>query len=411
MSQKKLIKTKPRVMLIPDSMLWILGTWAKEIVKWNSKRYEFVIFPMAEIWENERLFLSILKEVDVVHCLAQWAFGRIRGVIDKGGYPNISVISSIHHIVEFSQVEDCLQSDKIMVVCQKYLDELIQNGVPREKAVLIYNGVDTEFFSPKDKLQSKQKFGVPPQAFTIGFSAKASSDHDGRKGIDTFIEVLSKLSSSLKSNIHVILTGPGWEERTKDFALNALNMQYFRFLPTEQMPDFYNTLDVYLVTSRVEGGPVPLLEAMSCGTPVVTTPVGTALDFVKDDFNGLMVPIGDVENIAKAILKIYRDRKLAEKLGLEGRDTILQNLKWEDTVSRIDRLYGDSVNVKSRAANRSNKMGRHSFSKLNAHLIRRDIARWNYRFGLKAGRYKKVSHLLIQLRKVLRKGLFFMTKS
>jgi len=410
MSQKKLIKTKPRVMLIPDTMLWILGTWAKEIVKWNSEKYEFIIFPMGEIWENERLFLSLLQEINVVHCLTQSDFGQIRAVIEKSGRPDISLISTVHHIVKFSQVEDCLLVDKIMVVCQKYMDELIQNGFPREKVVLIYNGVDTEFFLPKDKLKSREKLGIPSQVFTIGFSAKASSDHDKRKGIDTFLEVMSKLYSSLKSDIHVIITGPGWDDMIRHYPFNVLNIHYLRFLPTKQMPDFYNALDVYLVTSQVEGGPVPLLEAMSCGTPVVTTPVGTALDFVKDNFNGLMVPIGDVESIAKAILKIYRDRKLAEKLGLAGRDTILQNLKWEDTVSRIDRLYGDSVNVKSRAANRSNKMGRHSFSKLNARLIRRDVARWNHRFGLKAKWYKKVSRPLIQLRKVLRKGLFFMTK-
>ena len=47
---------KPRIMLIPDAVDWILGTWAKEIRKWNSTRYEFVIFPLAEIQENPALF-------------------------------------------------------------------------------------------------------------------------------------------------------------------------------------------------------------------------------------------------------------------------------------------------------------------------------------------------------------------
>lgn len=411
MSQQKLANAKPRVMLIPDTVLWILGTWAKEIVKWNSQKYEFVICPTAEIWENERLFLSVLQEVEVAHCLSQWDFGQIQPLIDRGRPPDTILISTIHHIVKFSQVEDCLHADKIMVVCQKYLDELVQKGVPREKIVLIYNGVDTEFFSPKDQLQSKKKFGIPPQAFTIGFSAKVSSDHDGRKGIDTFLKVLSKLSLSLKSNIHVILTGPGWDERIKNYPLDGLHMHYFSFLPTTQMPDFYSALDVYLVTSRVEGGPVPLLEAMSCGTAVVTTPVGTALDFVKDDFNGLMVPTEDVESIAKAIQKIHSDKKLCERLSSAGRETILQNLQWRDTVSKIDRLYGNSKSTKNCIT--KNRMKVHSFTKLNARFIRRDMKRWEKRFGLESKwrrLYEKVVHPLIKLRKVLQKGLFFMAK-
>ncbi len=399
MSLEAITKTKPRIMLIPDSVCWILGTWAKEIVKWNSEKYEFIIFPMTEIAENEKLFLCVLNEVDIVHCLTPWGFSKVKTIIDNNKITNITVISTIHHIVEFSQVESCFHADKIMVVCKKYLDELILKGVPKDKLFLIYNGVDTDFFSLTDKIRSRVKLGISKEDFTIGFSAKASSDHDGRKGVDIFLRVISNLSTNLKDDLHLIITGPGWDEMIKNITSNNIHIHYFPFLPIEQMPDFYKSLNLYLVTAKVEGGPVPLLEAMSCGTPVITTPVGTALDFVRDGINGLTVPIGDVEGTVKAIQKLYCDRILAENLGLAGRDTILKNLQWKNTVSKICMLYGTAIN--NRKIYDAN-LKLHSFSKLTRQLIKRDEKRWNRRDQLQLSAFKNFCIYLSKLRKIIK---------
>jgi glycosyltransferase involved in cell wall biosynthesis len=390
-------------MLIPDSMAWILGTWAKEINKWNSDTYDFVIFPTGEILENERLFLSTLHEVDIVHCLTQWGFPKVKAKIDSAGDPHVALISTIHHIFEFSQVESCLQAEKIMVVCQTYMDELLRKGVPSEKLTLIYNGVDTDLFSARNMHESKAKFHIPPEAFTVGFSAKASSDHDERKGVDTFLEVLAKLSQ-LRSDVHVIVTGPGWEDKIQDRVSSDVHMHYFSFLPAKQMPDFYNALDAYVVAARVEGGPVPLLEAMSCGTPVVTTPVGTALDFVKDRVNGLMLPMGDADGIVRALHELHADDALRQKLASAGRETILHNLQWKNTVARMDRLYGDVIERQGHT--RRGEGTQCSFSELNARLIRKDMKRWNRYVDPKPKWYHKYRHVyrpLIRLSRAVRR--------
>jgi glycosyltransferase involved in cell wall biosynthesis len=393
-------------MLIPDSICWILGTWAKEIQKWNSERYEFVIFPFGEIKENKKLFISVLQKVDIVHCLTPWGFSSVKEIIDIDQITHLTQISTIHHIVEFSQIESCLLADKIMVVNRKYLNELILKGVSKEKVFLIHNGVDTDFFSPKNKLKSKEKFRIPLEDYCIGFSAKASSDHDGRKGIDIFLGVLSTLSSNLKSDVHIIITGPGWNEYIKSLQLNNIQIHYFPFLPQKKMPDFYNSLDLYLVTSRVEGGPVPLLEAMSCGITVISTSVGIVPEFIKDDFNGLIIPTENIKSTVKAIEILYYNREFAKKLGSAGRDTILQNLQWKDTVSKIDRLYGTSINRKSY----EDKI---NISKLNSTLIRKDIKRWEEEIGQQFRwykTYKRIFRLLNKLRKYFQNRLFFKAK-
>ena len=365
---------KPRIMLIPDSVEWILGTWAKEITKWNSNKYEFVIFPAAEIRESPELFLSVLAQVDTVHCLTPWVFSEISTVIAETKYRHLELISTIHHIVKLPQVADCLKADKVMVVCQKYLDELIAHGVPEEKVFLIYNGVDADAFSPRDTIEARRSFGIPDGALAVGFSAKATSDHDGRKGINVFCDTLSTLRDRIKERIHVILTGPGWENLQRKAAFDRIAFHYFPFLPTARMAEFYNAIDVYLVTARVEGGPVPLLEAMSCGTPVVTTPVGTALDFIRDGYNGLLVPFDAVEETASAIERVHCDADLASRLGSAGRETILRNLQWKDTVRKVDQLYRE-LKV---STNRTSLHVAESFSctELTAVLIAKDTARW-----------------------------------
>ena len=123
---------KPRIMLIPDAVDWILGTWAKEIRKWNSARYENSLFsPWLKSRKTQLCFTLALAQSDSVHCLTQWGYSAVREAIAKTEYQHLELISTIHHIVKFSQVADCLKADKIMVVCQKYLNELAEQGVPR----------------------------------------------------------------------------------------------------------------------------------------------------------------------------------------------------------------------------------------------------------------------------------------
>ena len=382
---------KPRIMLIPDAVDWILGTWAKEIRKWNSARYEFVIFPLAEIQENPALFHSALAQSDSVHCLTPWGYSAVREAIAKTEYQHLELISTIHHIVKLSQVADCLKADKIMVVCQKYLNELAEQGVPRKKLVLVYNGVDTDRFSPRDAAIARRTFGIPTEAFVVGFSGKATSDHDGRKGIDVFCSTLSRLRGRIKTDIHVILTGPGWKHLQRHSAFKNVAFHYFPFLPSSKMPEFYNAANAYLVTARVEGGPVPLLEAMSCGVPVVTTPVGTALDFVRDVHNGLTVPIDNVGATVDAIERIHRDRGLASRLGAAGRETILENLQWKNTVLKVDQLYGAPRSGRSWTAEHATVP--FPCAQLSAELIANDTARWEHRMKTETERYRRAKKL------------------
>ena len=90
--------------------------------------------------------------------------------------------------------------------------------------------------------------------------------------------------------------------------LEQAGIQYIH-VPQQDYPKvskLFSTLDLYLITSRQEGGPKAVLESMASGVPLVTTRVGHAMDIVKHGQNGWMVDVEDVHGLAESVLKVYR---------------------------------------------------------------------------------------------------------
>ena len=95
----------------------------------------------------------------------------------------------------------------------------------------------------------------------------------------------------------------------------------------EELPNLYNCLDLYLISSRDEGGPTGLGEAMACGVPIISTKVGLACDFISNDENGYLTDLDDYQSIAKYIQKLYEDPKLCEKFSKNSIEIISNHFK------------------------------------------------------------------------------------
>jgi len=97
-------------------------------------------------------------------------------------------------------------------------------------------------------------------------------------------------------------------------------------------------LDLYLVTSRAEGGPLALLEAMATGVPLVTTNVGMAPLVVSHGVNGFVSEINDVNQLYQYSTEIIKNKELREKIIANGLKTV-KNYGWEI----IARLYFEKI--------------------------------------------------------------------
>jgi glycosyltransferase involved in cell wall biosynthesis/SAM-dependent methyltransferase len=362
---------RPLVVLVPDAMAWVLGTWAREIALHNADDFDFAIFPLAETREDPEAFAAVLAEASVVHCLSQFAYAEVEERVKALGGRHLRLIASIHHIVEPEDIEPCLLADRIAVMCESVADQLVGLGVSRERLFLLRKGVDTERLAARGRSGARKRLGIPNEAFAVGVSAKASSDDRGRKGLDVLFAALERLPTSEQRPLRLVVTGPGWEEVLAARAPEGLTVQRFDYLPADAMPDFYSAVDVYLNTSRIEGGPMPPLEAMSCETPVVSTPVGTVRDLVSDGSEGLIVPVGDALRTAEALATLRDDPDVSAGLGRAGRRRIETSLDVRDVTRNAAGLYASLA-----SGDRARWLDRETLARDDAARIGRDLARW-----------------------------------
>lgn len=97
-----------------------------------------------------------------------------------------------------------------------------------------------------------------------------------------------------------------------------------------EMPDFYNSIDCFLSTSEVEGHPLVIYEAMSCGIPVITTNVGDVSEYIVSNENSILVELNEpIDSFVEHIRTLEEDDNLRKKIGILAREKIVRTLSWE----------------------------------------------------------------------------------
>lgn len=181
-------------------------------------------------------------------------------------------------------------------------------GVPEEKMVRIPIGVDTTLFTlptVAQRTNARTRFKVPDGHCCIGsFQKDGVGWGDGLepkliKGPDLFVEAIAKIHANRP--VYVLLTGParGYVKSGLERAGVPYHHEYLA--DYSDLVACTHALDLYLMTSREEGGPFAVMENMAAGTPVVSTPVGMAPDLITHDVTGAIADI-DADAIASTAL-------------------------------------------------------------------------------------------------------------
>ena len=274
----------------------------------------------------------------VLHFGSQYMWLTWARVVSK----NNSVVSSFfhgkpedgesvaRHIDEFLCSVDKLS--RVVTGATIVEQRLLDWGVPREKLVKIPIGVDTNLFRPASSDEQKTarvSLNIPDHVFLIGsFQKDGEGWGEGLKpklikGPDLLAGALSFLKES-GVPIFLLLTGPA-----RGFVKNVCDALGVPFLHRRvkshaELVEFYHALDCYIVSSREEGGPMGLTEAMSSGVPVVSTRVGMAPDVISNNRNGFLIDDFDGEVIGKGLLKVANMvNKDVQKMRLHARQDIL----------------------------------------------------------------------------------------
>lgn len=208
------------------------------------------------------------------------------------------------HIDQFLESEPRLS--KIVTGASLIERRLVSWGVPAEKIARIPIGCDTTLFqppTPEQRKQARATLGVPETAICVGsFQKDGVGWGDGMepkliKGPDVFAEAVQRLAKDFP--IFVLLTGParGYVKHALEQA--GIPYRHDYLAEYRDIVAYYHALDLYLVTSREEGGPMALMESMACHVPVVSTRVGQAEDLIDDGRTGGLVDVDDVSGLCE----------------------------------------------------------------------------------------------------------------
>lgn len=219
---------------------------------------------------------------------------------------------------------------------RNYLSDLrfLWMHIPDEKLTRIYKGHDLGWY--QEAPAEMEQFGVPQGAFVVCSTGRNSP----RKGYDVLIEAVSVLPADI--DVHLVLVGDAIDNE-------ELNAQVAQSSHPERIhftgyrndaPAIAAASDVFVLSSTVnEGLPRAVIEAMAYGVAPVVTNVGGMPELVEDGVNGLVVPPKNSAALSSAIERLYRDRKLAKKLGDAARGRIANDFHTSQTIRETGELY------------------------------------------------------------------------
>jgi len=170
----------------------------------------------------------------------------------------------------------------------------------KNKITVIHNGIDTNHFSPAEQLSARKKLNLPERVKIIGCSGRMEEV----KGQSVLINALKELPE----NTHVAFAGSGSTEQSLQELAGNLNLsQRTHFLGhIDQMPTFYQALDIFCLPSLNEGFPLSPLEAQACNIKTLVTDVGASRETLCPESGQLVAP-NDNKAMAKTLLNMSED--------------------------------------------------------------------------------------------------------
>lgn len=176
--------------------------------------------------------------------------------------------------------------------------------------------VDVKLFAPMDKPRAREQLGLPQDRVVFLFAADDLRNR--RKGMPLLLEALSGLD---EADARVLLVSIGASPVEGLAASRYRHFPYFR--DDRRLASFYAAADLLVLPSLQDNLPLTMLEAMSCGTPVLGFAEGGIPDLVRDGETGVLVAAGNVDALRAALQRIAADPAEARAMGLRARARIL----------------------------------------------------------------------------------------
>jgi glycosyltransferase involved in cell wall biosynthesis len=210
----------------------------------------------------------------------------------------------------------------------------------------IANGVNTSIYFNDAVVGNslRKSLGINEDAVVVGTLAVFRKQKCLLNWLDVFASIYAA-----NNNLRGILVGDGPLREVLAAHRDSLGLSDVVLMPGMQTnaADWYNVMDVFMITSEFEGLPLALLESMASQKPVVSTLAGGIGEVVRHGETGFLVPFGDWEGLEKYAHLLVNDRLLRETMGSKGRSRIIEGFSLSQMVSSLESIYAKHVVAKS----------------------------------------------------------------
>ncbi len=230
--------------------------------------------------------------------------------------------------------------DHLIAVSHSTKSEMVGMGVPTELITVLHNAIDTEAWSSHRVTTTlREELAISPTAPVIGYVGRIMPEKD----LETWLRAAALVVRQYP-DAQFVLVGEGKDAGT----LNELRRLASNLGIAEQVhfPGYRETLlpayaafNIFCLSSRREGLPNSILEAMALGLPVVTTDVAGAKELVLDRETGFVLPQGDEHSLGNALITLVESDAARKRMGRAGRERIEQEFSFTSRLQRIETLY------------------------------------------------------------------------
>ncbi|MBI5788300.1 MAG: glycosyltransferase [Candidatus Schekmanbacteria bacterium] len=291
-------------------------------------------------------FSKFVKEqkIDIIHAYLYKAniFGTL--VAKNVGIPVIISNRNVNSLMRFREKlihkKISALADKITAVSDEVKSQDLELGIPADKIITIYNGVEIPNRQLVDIPNKKRELGLNSDDVVIGTVANLAP----RKGHKYLLEAAAKIIA-VKPSVKFLLIGDGGLKQ--ELLETARNLKLGKNVifagHREDVAELLAVMDIFVLPSLGEGMSNALLEAMAAGLPCVATNVGGNPEVVQDGVTGFIVPPKEPDKIAEAVCRLLADKQMALALGMKGKKRVMSKFTVREMVLQMERLYWDCL--------------------------------------------------------------------
>lgn len=232
-------------------------------------------------------------------------------------------------------------ADIIVALDRNMQAEALAAGFLPDRIYRMVNGIDVSTFLHAISRQEAKAILEKQNKLLVLFVGRLVPE----KSLPTLLKALHQALKNCR-NLHLLLVGSGPEQAALQRLVHDLKIHEFVTFAGNQsdVKPYLNASDIFVLPSESEGMSNALMEGMAAGLPCIATPVGASPEMLENGKYGLLVPVGDVDAWADALVELARDPIRRQELGNAAHQRIMAEYDFSVVGARYEALYQELIN-------------------------------------------------------------------